>query len=158
MNSRLIWKGLVALVLAGAATGSVRVWASSQCPPTRYQVEESGLVDDGATGLTWQQHVAPTRVVDGGVSQTYDWAEATTYCSALGSGWRLPSLTELQTIVDETRESPAIDVNVFTDTPPKGYFWTSSPQAGSADGGYSGYAWYVSFFHGHTGVDVDTNN
>ena len=78
-----------------------------------------------------------------------------TYCSStLGPSWRLPSLTELQTIVDETKgdpTTPPIDGAAFPGTP-LGYFWTSSPQAGD-----STYAWYVAFIHGHADVDLTMN-
>jgi energy-coupling factor transporter ATP-binding protein EcfA2 len=50
---------------------------------------------DGDTGLTWQQGVA---------SSTPVWAGAQTYCTSLslmGNGWRLPSIQELNTLVDE---------------------------------------------------------
>jgi hypothetical protein len=115
----------------------------SQCPPTRYQFEGDTLVRDGATGLTWQRAVAPT---------TQEWMAAMKYCPTLGTGWRLPSLTELQTIVDETQESPSIDRVAFPDTPANEYFWTSSPKAGDPD-----LAWYVIFYHGHADTQPVTN-
>jgi hypothetical protein len=114
-----------------------------RCPLTRYQVTGSTAADevvhDGFTGLTWQRAVADTKMV---------WSDAATYCTG---GWRLPTPTELPTIVDETRETPSIDGVTFADTPGEP-FWTSSPQAGSADGGPPAFAWYVTFYHGHSDV------
>ena len=67
------------------------------------------------------------------------------YCTHLGDGWRLPSLTELQTIVDYTIASGAtIDETYFPNTPSY-QFWTSSPHAGG-----SGGAWFVSFEGAYT--------
>jgi len=113
----------------------------SRCSPTRYQVQADGSVQDFATGLTWQRNV-PT--------QNMTWSEAMTFCPTLGPGWRLPSPTELQTIVDPTQVDPTqtpprppINGDAFPNTP-VGFFWTSSPQAGN-----SGYAWYIAFIHGH---------
>jgi hypothetical protein len=73
---------------------------------------------------------------------------AKTYCSNLGGTWRLPSLTELQTIVDDTKSNPAIDPTAFPNTPPT-WFWTSSPLA--AD---SSAVWCVAFNLGYTDVNV----
>jgi hypothetical protein len=118
--------------------------APSNCSPTRYQVQADGSVHDAATELTWRQKVDPKQ----------PWSDAMTFCPALGTGWRLPSLTELQTIVDETKENPPIDGDAFPNTPGdmSSYFWTSSPQAGP-----SGFAWYVVFIHGHADTEPVTS-
>jgi hypothetical protein len=108
----------------------------SRCVPKRYDVQSDG-VHDLVTGLTWQRDVSPKQF----------WSDAMTTCSTRGAGWRLPSLTELQTIVDETKHDPPIDGVVFPQTP-AGLFWTSSPQAG-----HPNFAWYVAFLHGHADTD-----
>jgi hypothetical protein len=131
-------KGIAMLVLAGAVAGT-RVLAASKCDPTRYQVQAGGLVLDDATGLTWQQTVP---------ADSYTWSDATTYCAGLGAGWRLPSLTEMQTIVDDTTLHPAINPTAFPNTEST-YFWTSSAYG-------TGGAWYVSFSSGSTGVNDAT--
>jgi tRNA A-37 threonylcarbamoyl transferase component Bud32 len=114
----------------------------SQCPPTRHQVQADGSVRDTATGLTWQRAVA--------AKQT--WSDAKTFCPTLGTGWRLPSVTELTTIVDETKENPSIDGDAFPNTPAlASYFWTSSPQVGNPL-----FAWYVTFIHGHADLEPVT--
>ena len=103
----------------------------TSCPTTRYQVNADGVLD-GFTGLTWQKDVGPQQM----------WSAARTYCP---SGWRLPSVTEIQSIVLERNQNPSIDTNVFAGTPSMGYFWTSSPAAGDPNS-----AWYLTFIHGHT--------
>ena len=110
------------------------VGGAPKCASDRYQPQTGGAVYDAATGLTWQQ------TLDTGA---YDWMSAKTYCSNLGGSWRLASLTELQTIVDDTRSNPSIDPTVFPNTPPT-VFWTSSTRFGV----YS--AWNVNFYSGHT--------
>jgi hypothetical protein len=122
------------------------VSGAPKCHPTRYQVQAGGLVLDRTTGLTWQQ------TIDAG---SYSWATAKVYCAGLGAGWRLPSLTELQTIVDETKVSPSIDGTAFPSTPP-GVFWTSSADAGNP-GDPTGLpdAWYVDFNSGNADVVSD---
>jgi hypothetical protein len=110
-----------------------------RCRVSRYEAQPGGVVLDQATGLTWQ------RTLDPG---SYTWADALAYCASLGPGWRAPTLTETQTIVDDTKEFPAVDADVFPDTPAVD-FWTSTAKAGGG-----GAAWYVDFFYGASDSDV----
>jgi hypothetical protein len=76
------------------------------------------------TGLQWQ------RVVP---SQAYNWADAKAYCSGLSlggqTGWRLPTIKELETVVDRSVDScPKTNVTAFPDTPCE-VFYSSSPYA-----------------------------
>jgi hypothetical protein len=123
--------------------------ADANAPAGRY-VLTAGTVQDTKTGLTWQRTVP---------SATYDWDGAKTYCASTvstslgGTGWRLPTLKELQTIVDYTQATaPLIDSTAFPSTPST-WFWSSSPGAGLLD-----YAGDVSFGDGsssysHVGDD-----
>jgi hypothetical protein len=110
--------------------------APSRCVPKRYDIQADG-VHDLVTGLIWQRKASPKQL----------WSDAMITCTTRGPGWRLPSLTELQTIVDETQHDPPIDRVAFADEP-AGLFWTSSPQAG-----HPNFAWYVAFLHGHADTD-----
>jgi hypothetical protein len=71
-----------------------------RCYSPPYQALAGGLVYDRATGLTWQQTID---------ANTYTWSSALAYCTSLGSGWRTPSLTELQTIEDHTILGQGLD-------------------------------------------------
>jgi len=116
-----------------------------------YIVSVDGLtVTDTSTGLIWQRDGSGPRAgCSGGTAQiderdlTCNWAEAKAYCAGLtldGPGWRLPTLGELVTLVDDTVISGAtIDQTAFPNTPPW-YFWTSSPYVSSP-----GVAWDVDF-------------
>lgn len=92
-------------------------------------------VYDTRTKLTWQRAVATS----GGVSNngSYNWAAAKTYCktnaAALpGSGWRMPNLVEVLSLMDlKTKSGPALDTVSFPNTP-NDFFWTSTPVGGSA--------------------------
>jgi hypothetical protein len=110
--------------------------AEANAPAGRYTTT-GGTVFDTKTKLTWQQ-TTPAAV--------YAWAAAKTYCQTLslaGTGWRLPTMKELQTIVDYSLVFPSIDQTAFPATP-SSYFWSSSPAAGSpAD------AWVVYFDRGY---------
>jgi Protein of unknown function (DUF1566) len=103
--------------------------------PGRYVVKP-GVVFDTKTKLTWQQEIAPS---------PYAWEDAKTYCDTLplnGLAWRLPSVKELETLVDESRVNPAIDRTAFPNTPAK-FYWTISPVTN-----FSSNAWVVDFNRG----------
>jgi hypothetical protein len=93
----------------------------------------NGVVTDTKTGLHWQQ------VVD---SNSYTWVDAKSYCADLTldlATWRLPTKSELESIVNDTVLAPTIDGTWFPSTP-DAPFWTSSPSAGNP-----GSAWLVFF-------------
>jgi hypothetical protein len=95
------------------------------------------IVFDATTGLAWQR--IPT-------GQTLGWLAALDHCENLEQDgfrdWRLPNIKELQTIVDDTRLDPAINVNAFPGTPSE-LFWSSSPYIGDPS-----FAWAVNFTEG----------
>jgi TPR repeat protein len=140
--------GLVsALVLANLPTS-----ADASAPAGRYVVTSggtgNGTVYDTKSELTWQQTVSST---------TYTWADAKTYCGSAavssslgGTGWRLPTIAELESIVDRSQATaPRIDPSDFPLTT-SDYFWSASPVAGSPS-----LAWIVHFYNGGTySIDV----
>jgi hypothetical protein len=110
-----------------------------KCFTPRYQTQADSTVLDQATGLRWEGRLNPG---------SFTWSDALKYCAGLGAGWRAPSLTEIQTIIDEAQEDPAVDPTAFPNTPAVD-FWTSTAKA---DG--TGAAWYVDFFYGASDSDV----
>ncbi|MCR6700881.1 MAG: DUF1566 domain-containing protein [Dokdonella sp.] len=74
-------------------------------------------------------------------------SEAAQACAALGEGWRMATLDELEAIRDITRFSPAVDPTFFPDIHPN-FYWTSSPDAEDPDD----YAWVVHFRSGSVGL------
>ena len=113
---------------------------------SRYVGAGAATVTDSETGLTWQ------RTLDGA---TTTWTGAKTYCQSLklpgGGRWRLPSMKELQTLIDVGRKEPAIDLTAFPGSPME-QFWTSSALAGSSTD-----AWFVSFRLGAVNT-IDKNS
>lgn len=114
--------------------------------PACYSVDmTNGTVYDPRTKLTWEQGFAPNLST---------WDDARTYCSELsldGTGWRLPTAKELQTLLDETKTmSPFIDSNSFPNTP-GAIFWTSSKLAYNSQ-----RAWRVNFQYGSTSTESIT--
>jgi hypothetical protein len=103
---------------------------ASGTPATRYQVNAEGVasVTDTRTGLTWQRNIA---------TESYTRSGAITYCSGLGTGWRLPTKKELLTLIDPVRlldtsvvnVDGAIDLNLFPSTPARITLWSISSVA-----------------------------
>lgn len=105
-------------------------------------------VTDTAVGLMWQQTTAPGK---------YSWQNALSY--AEGSeiagyhDWRLPNINELKTLVDFTRDDPAIDPIAFLGT--ASWYWSSTTLAINTHS-----AWMVFLSHGnatYTGK-IDSNS
>jgi len=102
----------------------------------------NGIVRDDVTGLEWQQ--SPS------LGATY-WESALNYCSNLTLGgysdWRLPTIDELQTLVDSSRKDPAINTTSFQGTvTDSGYsYWSATTYLPDIDD-----VWNVSFFWGNT--------
>ncbi|KOX30392.1 hypothetical protein ADL07_19340 [Streptomyces sp. NRRL F-4707] len=93
---------------------------------------------DPGTGLTWQRTTA------GAMSRP----EADRYCAALplgGHAWRLPTVQELATLVDDGRVTPAMDTAAFSDTPRAGAYWSSTDYAADRS-----QRWFLSYNDGIT--------
>lgn len=137
MSARAKQIALGLIALAAVAVAARR--GAADAPPGKYTIPGDGTVVDTSTSLTWQRAVP---------AQSYTWSQAMTYCAnpgLPGAGWRLPSMKELQTIVDESSSNPAVDSSAFPNTPGE-FFWASSPVAGAGS-----EAWGVYFDSGVTG-------
>jgi uncharacterized protein (TIGR02145 family) len=118
----------------------------------------STTITDNLTGLVWQR----------GTAGKYAWSSAKATCLSLGTGWRLPTIDELKSLIcaaghlewikngcdGSNADNPAgiapytwLDSLVFT-TNASGY-WSSTAHATNTI-----YAWYVDFKYG----GVYTNN
>ena len=107
---------------------------SARCyaPGARFVASTTGGIStklDSATGLVWQQGVGPQLVV---------WSDAVSYCAGLSGNFRLPSIKEMQTIVDYAVASPGPTINAAfpAPTPASYYYWTSSPLSGVPTGAW----------------------
>ena len=121
-------------------------------PPNQYTVG-SGEVTDNYTGLVWQQ--ADSAAPSG--ATVVPWTGAADYCSALGLNghtWRVPSINELGTLVDEAHVAPAIIKATFPNTKYGAYsnnwYWASTKY------GTSAYGWAINFDDGFTGYNSGT--
>jgi PKD repeat protein len=109
-----------------------------------------GTVTDTATGLMWQQFSGMER----------SWKAALSYCEnfrlAGYADWRLPNKNELQSLVDYSKYSPAIDTLFFPDTQSDKAYWTSTTYYDLPD-----RAWAVNFLAGwleETNIKGDMDN
>ena len=135
---------------------SVRVvrgdWSSATAANVRYELINNGReVLDNQTKLIWSR-CSLGQTWDGsactGSAIETSWSDALLRARSLGSGYRLPNIKELESLVDETSQ-PAIN-SLFVASPYDyrgydGYYWSSSLVHGDDN-----YAWIVVFFNGET--------
>lgn len=126
--------------------------------PNRYPNHGDGTVTDTRTGLMWQrcplghtldENATPDQLADDlcvpGTAVEYDWQGALQNAGSdrhAGFGdWRVPSVKELDSLVETSCYAPTVDTQAFPDTPPMS-FWSSTPATESAQ------SWQVSFADG----------
>jgi hypothetical protein len=103
---------------------------------------------------TWYQTGSPdgnNGTASGGTCQTAGRCDTEKYvadvnaaglCGAI-TGWRMPTVKELEGIADLGRFNPSIDPTYFPNT------LSSVVWSGSPDAYYSSYAWLVNFYYGY---------
>ena len=128
------------------------------CPSTltaeRYTLNGEEVTDK-RTGLIWKrcsegQVWSNTGVNCNGSAHKYTHEAALALAKATNTiqsitGWRLPNVKELSSLVDRACISPSIDSAAFPNTV-SAWYWTSTPSATN-----SAYAWDVSFENGSVG-------
>lgn len=114
---------------------------SLSTPSAQFQVSNDEVLDY-RSNLIWQRcSVGQSWTGSGcsGAADSLNWAQA---LSAGTSGWRLPNIKELLSIVEVSCASPSINESIFPDTADS-FFWTSSPYVNNNQ------AWLVSFTDGN---------
>ncbi len=104
--------------------------------PPSYTDNGDGTIIDNNTALVWQKQ-------DDGTTRTWD--DANAYCAGLslaGTGWRLPTVLELLTIVDFGQYSPSVDATYFPNTKSSSIYWSSTNYVLYYDS-----MWVVGFFY-----------
>jgi hypothetical protein len=151
--------------LSFAVTAAMLISAAvrADAPLAQYaEVTQSSLtVHDVRTQLEWERQSA-CGDGSGGGAPSCTWAAALAHCSSLNANtyaghadWRLPSIKELQTVVDRryTTSYNQMRIDPKFQSPPgtikdgQTYapFWSSTPMAGS-----SSLAWVIDFAKGVT--------
>jgi len=81
------------------------------------------------------------------------WAEALQACEDLDyagfQDWRLPNINELRSLIDYGKSDPAIDEDLFPNTPSEDYWSSSVTQYGCEN------TYHVDMLYGHTGWEQD---
>ncbi len=100
----------------------------------------SEVFEESRTGLVWQDN-------NDAKNNKMKWQDAVEYCQSLElngrSDWYLPTIKELQSIVDISRYNPAIKKG-FKNVNTSDYYWSSSVYVS-----YTKYAWIVYFEDGY---------
>ncbi|AOP33151.1 hypothetical protein A0128_04355 [Leptospira tipperaryensis] len=120
---------------------NIRCVAGNTTPAFAFVDNGNGSITDQNTGLIWQKcsnGLAPTTCA--GVSVTNDLNGAIGACGALNginfagrNDWRLPSVNELQSIVDYSANSPSISASFPNTT--IGLYWSSTTYSNLPSGG-----------------------
>jgi hypothetical protein len=147
------------LILLGLPSGALaQICKGSILANTReadFNIHDDGTVTHRTTGLMWMR-CSLGQKWDGktcsGTAAAVTWADglkaAAGHEFAGYRDWRLPNKNELESIVEESCFTPAINAIVFPGTP-LAYFWSSSPYAGLSNG-----AWSVDFGFGAVNASV----
>ena len=123
--------------------GSIKDDGYYQTGITNYTRDDSKeIVIDHVTGLMWQDDTAAVKKP---WSESYNGDTsgntATTYCANLSLGgyadWRLPTISELQGIVDHKRIDPRLKIEIFNVE--HGPYWSSTSSSAA-------FVWIVSFY------------
>lgn len=130
----------IARVLAGAS-----LWIALATLAAPYTVSADGKeVTDHGTGLIWRRCAEGESGTDcrNGMAVPYT-HEAALAHARTQTGWRLPTVKELASLVDRGRSEPALDVTIFPLWYRRFYHWTSTPYSL-----YPDHAWFVTFGDG----------
>lgn len=119
----------------------------------RYTYSPDGAqVLDSQTGLTWRRCSEGQRWIAGtcaGSATRHTHREASAL--ARTSGWRLPNIKELSSLVDTSQWEPAIDSTAFPQTS-LWLYWSSSPARGDIN------VWTVNFISGEVDSSPDPSS
>ncbi len=120
-------------------------------PDSQFTDHGNGTVTDHRTGLMWKkcpEGLSGATCSEGSLA-LFNWQQALQRPGisnpALGhDDWRVPNVTELESLIEEQCMTPSINARMFPNTPSQ-RFWTSSP-----DSRDSTQAWDIKFDYGHT--------
>ena len=143
LNALSIIALLLAITHSHAQTCNANITRSA--PDSRYQlVNDNTEVKDTQTDLIWQR-CSLGQTWNGssctGTATTYNWTNALQTAANMGNAWRIPSIKELDSLVEQACYNMSINETYFPNTVSRGY-WSSSPSANSNG------AWLVLFNNG----------
>jgi|GEM_PF-2202367 len=142
---------------------TISAWGAQTCndhipvstPTKRFTINADNTITDIRTGLTWKRCLEGSTggQCEQGKAKLFSWQQALQQ-AASQSGWRLPNIKELASIVELKCYNPAINLAIFPALSNEGV-WSSSP---NASGPYSTTAWYVYFYNGYSFNSYDRSS
>lgn len=140
-----------AILAAGYRLPTAKKTKRAKALAIRFVCNGDGTITDNLTGLIWIKDPSELGGVWGapGNPSRMNYHDAVKNCKELKfaghKDWRLPTIKELQSIIDYEKRGPAINTEFFPNTQST-WYWSITPVAG-----YSYSAWFVDFDNG--GVD-----
>lgn len=131
--------------------------------PTADFTVHGAVVTHNTTGLMWMRCALGQKWLeekgacgqDDASERLYSWPEALIIAHSTPvagyADWRLPNKNELASIVERACTGPAINEDIYPDTP-LAYFWTSTPSLS-----VEGFAWRINFTTGTMVPSEQTN-
>lgn len=151
IRRRTILLTLIGLLAAPVWAQSCLSSVNATTPDEQFVDNEDGTLTDTSTGLTWMR-CSLGQTWDGDNQQCQGEAMPMTWQQALQtahgyefaglSGWRVPNLKELSSLVERQCVHPAINQTLFPDTPADD-FWSATPSMQDTQ-----RAWVVAFYNG----------
>ena len=139
-----------------AAQYSVEQQCHGSLPDKRFKLLTDDTVVDQQSHLVWMrcsigQHWDDKKQTCRGEAEAFTWLQANNYQNEQSGGdnrWRLPSIKELSSITDLSCYNPAINLQLFPNTPAS-HYWSATPFSNR-----TGHFWLVQFLNGENHTDT----
>lgn len=151
--------------IVGATLIPVVTYAAIQTPPlsANFVDNQDGTVTQLSTGLIWKR-CAEGQFWDGSAKNCLYAPTVRNYQSSKSinkfagySDWRLPTISEFETIIDRTKSEPAlVDLIAFPSLYFSNAYWTSTYAVnGSSSHNCNGVSWVIDFKYGLSNIDCE---
>ena len=111
-------------------------YISASTPENQFADNNDGTVTDLKTGLMWKKCLEgfSGSSCENGSMETFTWQQALQQPEYINNGagfagyndWRIPNIRELRSIVEEQCYHPAININLFPNTPDTYSVWSGT--------------------------------
>jgi len=152
-SKSLIIGGLLSILFTPLYAQNCDPLLTPKTPDSRYEIFDDGTVRDRQTGLTWMRCLLGQGWNGKGCNPTKDWFVMTSrdeidktleggYHFAGVADWRLPTIFELESIVETACKQPALNRRAFPNAS-QWHVWSSTPYGDNTD-----YTWAINFRDG----------